>query len=70
MGPLVRVPVLLLPDESEAVVPEVSSNFQWPARPVVISWAWISLAGTKRLTLKIKAAIIYIIIQEIALSCD
>src|SRR5215510_5140485 len=32
-GPLIRVPVLPLPEESEAVVPLPSSNFQWATRP-------------------------------------
>ena len=32
-GPLIKVPVLPFPDESEAVVPLPSSNFQWATRP-------------------------------------
>jgi hypothetical protein len=31
-GPLIKVPVLPLPEESEAVIPFPSSNFQWATR--------------------------------------
>src|SRR5262245_6287766 len=33
-GPLTRVPVFPLPEESAAVVPLPSSNLQWATRPV------------------------------------
>jgi hypothetical protein len=32
-GPLTNVPLFPLPDESQAVLPVPSSNFQWPTRP-------------------------------------
>src|SRR3989344_3042844 len=35
VGPLVKAPLFTLPEESEATVPEPSSNFQWPTRPVM-----------------------------------
>src|SRR6476619_1966242 len=36
-GPLTRVPVLPLPEESETVVPLPSSNFQYATRPVGVA---------------------------------
>ena len=39
-GPLTRVPLAALGEESTAVVPEPSSNFHQPTRPVDPEYAW------------------------------
>jgi hypothetical protein len=36
-GPFTNVPLFPLPDESQAVLPVPSSNFQWPTRPDAVS---------------------------------
>ena len=49
-GPFVRVPVLPFPEESAAVVPVPSSNFQYATRPELVM-AWLKDALTSALGL-------------------
>ena len=52
-GPLINAPVLPFPEESAAVVPVLSSNFQWATRPglIVLVVAWLKDAVASALAL-------------------